>query len=194
VKQEVCGVLSFWKPYETPVQYIRVVIANEMRNNFRNDVRNYLLIAAAVCGIGAVHVQAQALALPAGPGKVTTEKVCGACHGAELMIGRQESRETWGAIVDDMVQRGAQGTQDELYEVVDYLATNFSKTSPVTKINVNQLTAADLQKVLRLPEAQATAIVKYREEKGNFKSSEELAKVPGVDAAKITSSKNRLSF
>ncbi len=137
---------------------------------------------------------AQALSLPPGAGKVTTEKVCGACHGAELMIGRQETRETWGAITDDMVQRGAQGTPEEFYEVVDYLATNFSKTSPVTKVNVNQLTAKDLGKVLRLPEEQAAAIVKYREEKGSFKSIEELAKVPGVDAAKITASKNRLAF
>jgi len=136
----------------------------------------------------------QALSLPPGPGKATTEKVCGACHGAELMIGRQETRETWGAIVDDMVQRGAQGTPEEFYEVVDYLATNLSKTSPQTKVNVNQLTAKDLGKVLRLSEEQAAAVIKYRDEKGNFKSAEELAKVPGVDAAKIAASKNRLAF
>ena len=159
-------------------------------------MRIYFLIATAACTLSSVatHASAQALALPPGPGKVTTEKVCGACHGAELMIGRQESRETWGAIVDDMMQRGAQGTQDELYEVVEYLSTNFSKTSPVTKVNVNQLTAKDLEKVLRLPEAQAAAIVKYRDENGSFKSVDELAKVPGVDAAKIASSKNRLAF
>ena len=159
-------------------------------------MRIYLLMATAVCtlNLGGTQARAQALALPAGPGKVTTEKVCGACHGAELMIGRQESRETWGAIVDDMMQRGAQGTQDEFYEVVEYLSANFSKTSPVTKINVNQLTAKDLEKVLRLPEVQAIAIVKYRDEKGSFKSVDELAKVPGVDAAKIASSKNRLAF
>ncbi len=136
----------------------------------------------------------QGLTMPAGPGKATTERVCGACHGAEIVIGRQETRETWGAITDDMVQRGAQGTPDDFYEVVDYLSTYFSKTSPVTKVNVNQLTARDLQKVLRLPEPQATAIVKFREANGNFHSVEDLAKVPGVDAAKITANKNRLAF
>ena len=139
-------------------------------------------------------VMGQALTMPAGTGKATTERVCGACHGAEIMIGRQETRETWGAITDDMVQRGAQGTPDEFYEIVDYLSANFSKTSPVTKVNVNQLTAQDLQKVLRLPQSQAVAIVKFRETNGNFKSVDELASVPGVDAAKITASKNRLAF
>ncbi len=136
----------------------------------------------------------QALALPAGAGKATTEKVCGACHGAELMIGRQETRETWAAITDDMVQRGAQGTPEEFYEVVDYLSTNFSKSSPATKVNVNQLSAKDLEKLLRLPEEQAAAIVKYREAQGNFKTIGDLAKVPGVDAVKINAGKNRLTF
>ena len=83
-------------------------------------------------------LQAQSLKLPEGTGMATTQKVCGSCHGAELVIGRQESRDAWGAIVEDMIQRGAKGTDDEFYEVVDYLATHFSKSSPVVKINVNK--------------------------------------------------------
>ena len=142
----------------------------------------------------ALQVHAQSLKLPDGPGKDVTQKVCGACHGAELVIGRQEERETWGAIVEDMIQRGATGTDDEMYQVVDYLATNFSKTSPVMKINVNKATAKDLQAGLRLTDKQAAAIVQRRTEKGDFKSLEELEKVPGVDAAKIEASKNRLAF
>jgi len=139
-------------------------------------------------------LHAQALKLPDGPGKATTEKVCGACHGAELVIGRQETREGWAAIVNEMVQRGASGTDDELYDVVDYLSKNFSKTSPVIKINVNKATANDLAKALRLSETQAAAVVHWREEKGDFKSVDELEKVPGVDVAKVEASKNRLAF
>ncbi len=137
---------------------------------------------------------AQSLKLPDGAGKPTVQKVCGTCHGAELVIGRQESREGWGAIVEDMIQRGATGTDDELYEVVDYLATNFSKSSPVIKINVNKATAKDLEASLRMPPKQAAAIVQQREGKGDFKSLDDLRKVPGVDAAKIEANKNRLSF
>ncbi len=132
--------------------------------------------------------------MPDGPGKETTQRVCGSCHGAELVIGRQESRETWGAIVDDMIQRGATGTQEEFYDVVDYLSTNFSPTSPVIKINVNKATAKDLETALRLPEKQASAILQQRKEKGDFKSVEDLEKVPGVDAKKIEANKNRLAF
>ena len=137
---------------------------------------------------------AQELKLPDGPGKATTQKVCGTCHGAELALGRQETRETWAAIVDDMIQRGATGSDDEFYEVVDSLARNFPPTSPVTKINVNKASAKDLESTLRLPAKQAAAIVRYREEKGVFRSIEDLKKVPDIDAAKIEANKKRLAF
>ena len=132
--------------------------------------------------------------MPDGPGKATTQKVCGSCHGAELVLGRQEDRDAWGGVVNDMIERGAKGTDDEFYEVVDYLATNFSKTSPVIKINVNKATAKDLEGALRLPEKQAAAIVHYREEKGDFKSIDDLKRVPGIDAGKIEANKNRLAY
>ena len=141
-----------------------------------------------------VLLEAQSLKLPDAPGKATTQKVCGSCHGAELVIGRQEARESWAAVVDDMIQRGATGTDDEFFEVVDYLATNFSKTSPVTKVNVNKATAKDLEGALRISAKQAAAIVHQREEKGDFQSIDDLQKVPGIDAAKIEANKKRLSF
>jgi len=138
--------------------------------------------------------QAQSLKLPEAPGKAVTQKVCGTCHGAELMIGRQETREVWGAIVGDMVQRGAKGSEDEFYDVVDYLSANFSPTSPVTKVNVNQATSQDLQTTLNLPVKQADAIVQQRKEKGDFKSIADLQKVPGLDQKKIEANKKRLAF
>ena len=88
--------------------------------------------------------------------------MCGSCHGAELLIGRQETRETWAAVVDDMIQRGATGTEDEFFQVVDYLATNFSPTSPAVKINVNKASAKDLEAALKLPDKQAAAIIEQR--------------------------------
>ena len=144
--------------------------------------------------VAAPIMQTQSLKLPEGTGMATTQKVCGSCHGAELVIGRQESRDAWGAIVEDMIQRGAKGTDDEFYEVVDYLATHFSKSSPVVKINVNKATAKDLENSLRIPAKQAAAIVQQREEKGDFKSLDDLEKVPGIDAGKIEANKKRLAF
>src|SRR5207302_5785512 len=137
---------------------------------------------------------AQALQLPEGPGKATTQKVCGGCHGAEIVIGRQETQEAWGQIVSEMVDRGATGTEDEIYAVVDYLSKYFSPTSPVIKINVNKVTAKDLEVALAMTAKQAAAIVQYRAGKGEFKSLDDLTKVPGLDARKLDANKNRLAF
>ncbi len=133
---------------------------------------------AALCLSCIPALKAQTLKLPDGPGKEVTQKVCGECHAAELVIGRQEERETWGAIVEDMVQRGATGTDEELYQVVDYLATNFSKTSPVMKVNVNKATVKDLEAALHLTNKQAVAIVQQRQDKGDYKNVEELEEGP----------------
>jgi competence protein ComEA len=159
-------------------------------------LRNHTLPrgAAACIVLFCANLGAQSLKLPDGPGKETTQKVCGACHAAEFVLGRQESREGWGAVVQDMIQRGATGTDDEFYTAVDYLATHFSKDSPAIKINVNKASAQDLQNTLQLPEKQAAAIVQEREAKGSFKSIDDLKKIPGIDAKKIDASKNRLEF
>jgi competence protein ComEA len=129
--------------------------------------------------------------LPPGPGRDTVKRVCGACHSAENVAGMAKTREEWGAVVGEMAADGAQATEAEFNEIVDYLATCFPKTPPV---NVNKATAKDLETALELTAKEADQIVHYREEKGNFKSLEDVEKVPGVDAKKIEAKKDRLTF
>lgn len=107
------------------------------------------------------------------------------------MAGMAKTREEWGALVGEMAADGAQGTEDEFNEIVDYLAAAFPKTP---KINVNKATATDLANGLELSAKEAEAIVHYREEKGSFKSVEDVEKVPGVDSKKIEAKKDRLTF
>ncbi|HEY6987092.1 MAG TPA: cytochrome c [Bryobacteraceae bacterium] len=70
--------------------------------------------------------------LPEGPGKATTQKICSGCHAAEIVIGRHETREGWEQIVANMVDKGANGTDDEFNTIIDYLAANFPKNSEKT--------------------------------------------------------------
>ena len=129
--------------------------------------------------------------LPNGPGRETMKRVCGECHSAENVAGMAKTREEWGALVGEMAAVGAQATDDEFNAIVDYLAASFPKAP---KINVNKAGAKDLESGLELSGKEAEAIVHYREEKGSFKSIEDLKKVPGVDARKIEAKKDRLSF
>ncbi|HYL76725.1 MAG TPA: helix-hairpin-helix domain-containing protein [Bryobacteraceae bacterium] len=129
--------------------------------------------------------------LPVGPGRDTLKKVCSPCHSAENVVGLAKTREEWGAVVGDMLARGAKGTDDEFNDVVDYLAEHFPQAPPV---NVNKASAKDLETSLGFSPKEAEAIVHYRGEKGNFKSVEEVEKVPGVDAKKVQARRDRLAF
>src|SRR5580704_9668473 len=124
--------------------------------------------AALLGGVLALSLSHSALGadkpkLPEGPGKATTVRVCGACHAPEIVMSRRESLDGWNAVVADMVDRGAKGTDDEFGEVVDYLAANFPNTAPAGKINVNQASAKELAVGLGISEKQSSAIVEYRE-------------------------------
>ena len=145
--------------------------------------------ALAICTALFLTVAEAQEKLPKGQGRETLLRVCGACHSAENVAGMARTREEWGALVGEMAADGAQGTDAEFNEIVDYLAAHFPKT-----INVNKATATDLATVLELSAKGAEVIVQYREEKGSFKSVEDVEKVPGVDAKKIEAKKDRLTF
>jgi competence protein ComEA len=122
-------------------------------------------------------------------GQAMLEKVCTACHGLEGIMSERHNKARWSAIVDDMVTRGAQGSDEELDRVVNYLA---KVRGPAVK--VNQATAQELTEGAGLPQATASAIVAYREKNGAFKTVDDLKKVPGADAAVIEENKDRLDF
>jgi competence protein ComEA len=130
--------------------------------------------------------------LPEGPGKETMVRICGGCHGAEIVLGKRLDRDGWSQIVVNMIQRGAQGSDDEFADIVDYL-TNTVSALPA-RINVNKATSKELQARLDISDKEAEAILHYRDEKGEFKTIDDVKKVPGVDAAKIDAKKSLLAF
>ena len=103
------------------------------------------------------------------------------------------TKDRWSKVVDEMVARGATGTDDEIDEVVDYLATHFGPAN-VKRVNVNKADASELSAVLGISAADANAIVSYRAQNGPFKSWQDLAKVPAIDTKKIESEQERLEY
>ncbi len=143
-----------------------------------------LAVLFAVC-----LIPAAAQDLPAGPGQETVKKVCGNCHDFTAIVERHYSRDRWSSVVDDMVSKGAQGTDQELEDVVNYLADHFG----LQKINVNKAVAADLVKTLGITQDSAAAIVQYRA-KNSIKSLDELKSIPGVDGKVIDAKKDLIEF
>jgi competence protein ComEA len=61
-------------------------------------------------------------------------------------------------------------------------------------VMVNKAPADEIQISLDVPAEVAAALVKYRQDKGPFKSSDDVKKVPGIDAAKVDAATSRLVF
>jgi competence protein ComEA len=131
--------------------------------------------------------------LPDGAGKAETQRLCVQCHELERSISPRQDRAAWQATMDKMASLGMKATDQDMQTVVEYLARNYP-ASDLLPINVNQARAIDLESGLSLPRSQAAAIIQYRTKNGDFKSIEDLKKVPGVDAAKIEAKKDRLVF
>src|ERR1051325_1930877 len=109
--------------------------------------------------------------------------VCAACHGLD-MVSDIRSETEWKDIVEQMVSLGAKGNQQQMEAVMRVLLRR------LTKVNVNTATAGQLPLVLDISEATAEAVVKHRDRNGNFKTLDDLKKVPGIDAAKLDARKD----
>src|SRR5260370_21549136 len=127
------------------------------------------------------------------PGKAEAERICIQCQEFARSVAPRQDRAGWQATMDKMVALGAKGTQKEFDAIVDYLAKTYPGEE-VPKIRVNEARAIELESGLSLPRSQAAAIIQYRAKNGDFKSIEDLKKVPGVDIAKIEARKDRLLF
>jgi competence protein ComEA len=131
--------------------------------------------------------------LPDGPGRAETQKVCSQCHELDRSISLRQDRAGWQATINKMVDLGAKASDTEISSVLDYLSAHYP-ADEVPRINVNKCRAIDLESGLSLRRSQAAAVIEYREKNGPFHTIEDLKKVPGIDAGKIESKKDRLTF
>jgi hypothetical protein len=52
-------------------------------------------------------------------------RVCSQCHQAENVVGQELDEAGWKGIVDQMAANGADATEAELTQIVQYLAKAF---------------------------------------------------------------------
>ena len=131
--------------------------------------------------------------LPDAPGKTETAKLCSQCHEIERATSQSQDTAGWQQTVDKMKSLGMTGSDAEIRAVISYLAKAFPSAA-IPKLNVNTALRIELESVLDLRRSQAEAVVDYRSKNGNFKSLEDLKRVPGIDPAKIDLKKDRLTF
>jgi len=127
------------------------------------------------------------------PGKDATIRACGNCHEPERAASLHQTKDGWDATMSAMASRGMAISDADYATVLDYLSKAFPADAP-KPLNINTASGIDLESTLGLLRSQAALIVAYREKHGNYKSFEDLKKVPGLDFSKIEDKKDRISF
>jgi len=82
-------------------------------------------VTAAASLLWAISVAAPAQDLPDGPGKSVVQSACSQCHGIDVVISQGRTREEWTDVISRMIGSGAQLSDAEFGQVVDYLSTHF---------------------------------------------------------------------
>ena len=118
----------------------------------------------------------------------TFDQVCGTCHEPERAFDMPRNKDDWQGVLDQMAAIGATATDDQWDQVLQYLLRNHAK------VDVNRALAADIAPVLGVTPEIAAAIVRQRTAGGPFKTLDDVARVPGVDAKKLTARKDRITF
>ena len=59
--------------------------------------------------------------LPDGEGKDTTKRLCGNCHSTNVWIKQRHSADKWSSIIDNMISKGMEASDDDIATVNDYL-------------------------------------------------------------------------
>jgi quinoprotein glucose dehydrogenase len=67
----------------------------------------------------------QSRSMPEGESKAVVQRMCASCHTLESILKTRRTAEKWGEVVDDMIGRGAVGSDEEIDLVIEYLSEHF---------------------------------------------------------------------
>ena len=151
-------------------------------------MRRALAFLIVLAGVGAAAATLSGQQPSSHREKDNFERLCGTCHEPERSTSSRRTREQWLQTINSMVARGAEGTDAELMDVVEYLTREHGR------VNVNLASAADIALVLGLTPGEAAAIIEHRVRRGTFEDAAGVLAVPGVDARKLAARREAMVF
>lgn len=148
--------------------------------------------AAAVLLLAAGNkAEEQARFLAEGEARMIVARRCANCHTAGNFTKFRKDEAGWEQVMADMANRGAEIPDDDYDGIVAYLVRNYG---PSARVAINRAPVEEVGKLLDLTKDQAKSVVAWRDAKGAFRTLEDLARVPGLDARKIESKRELLAF
>ncbi len=95
-----------------------------------------ILTTAALLPLVALGARALAVATPAGPppgaGLDLINQRCVFCHNSAQVFSQRKTGAAWAATVDQMANRGAEVSPEEMKTIVDYLTKNYGDSEQPT--------------------------------------------------------------
>ena len=94
-------------------------------------MRNTLLTVTALASLAVLGARALAADPPAaagpppGPGLELINQRCIFCHNTAQIFSQHKSPEAWSTTVEQMANRGAEVSPEEMKIIIDYLAKNY---------------------------------------------------------------------
>ena len=125
-------------------------------------------------------------ARPAPPPEFT--KVCVRCHASDKVVEGRRFPAQWDQVIEQMVARGAIGSDAEFDVIFDYLVAEFGRVA------INTAPADEIAQVLHLEPGVAETIVQHRLKAGSFADFAALAAVPGVPVAELEKRRDAIMF
>ncbi len=166
-------------------------IADYLAKNFAPSAESPKAAAAAAPAASTTTT------LPDGPGKQFILTQCTACHLPDQFTKYHHTPVEWQAIITRMGTRVASATKQDLDQVLQYFVTNYPKIEAPddpNKVNMNKASAQEIATRLDLTEAEAEAIVHYRETHGDFKEWKDMLIIYGVNGKKIRDRQEKMGF
>lgn len=137
-------------------------------------------------GTAVTMTAVQPEARPAPPPEFT--KVCVRCHASDKVVEGRRYRTQWDQVLEQMVARGATGSDEEFGVIFDYLVAEFGRVA------INTAPGDEIAQVLHLDAGVADTIVQHRTKAGPFADFAALIAVPGVPVAALEQRRDAIVF
>ena len=115
-------------------------------------------------------------------------RVCGKCHSQDRIVEGRRTREQWGEVMEAMVAKGAEGTDDDFAIIVEHLVSEFGR------VRINTAAAPEVAAVLHLERASADLLVDYRTKHGKFADFDALIKVPDAPVEALKARRDAILY
>src|SRR5829696_4640953 len=135
------------------------------------------LLAAVPAGQAPAQSTAQQPATSAADDPATELfiQTCNRCHDAARITAVRRTKTEWEEVINKMIERGAQGSEEDFMTVFGYLRRYYGK------VYINSANSEEITTTLGLSGRDAEAVVAFRKANGNFPDFDAVKKVPDID-------------